>query len=48
MKLAGVDSALSNPPIELAPVYQDVRDEMLRQIDQRFGAAGSRAPGSGH
>jgi threonine synthase len=48
MKLAGVDSALSNPPIELAPVYQDVRDEMLRQIDQRFGSAGSRAPGSGH
>ncbi len=48
MQLDGIESQLANPPIELAPVYQDVRDEMLRQIDQRFGTAGSRAPRSGH
>ena len=37
MCLAGVDGSLPNPPIELAADYGAVRDEMLRQIDQRFG-----------
>ena len=37
MKLSGVVSDLSNPPIELPARYETVRDEMLRQIDSRFG-----------
>ena len=38
MRLEGVASALPNPPIELPASYQTVRDEMLRQIEQRFGS----------
>ncbi|HZO09837.1 MAG TPA: threonine synthase, partial [Myxococcota bacterium] len=38
MRLEGLESRLPNPPIELAARYETVRDEMLRQIDRRFGA----------
>jgi threonine synthase len=37
MRLSGVESSLPNPPIELPAVYTSVRDEMLRQIERRFG-----------
>jgi threonine synthase len=37
MTLAGVESRLPNPPIELPARYDTVRDEMLRQIETRFG-----------
>ena len=37
MKLDGVVSEHPNPPIEMAADYQAVRDQMLREIDQRFG-----------
>ncbi|MEE9609484.1 MAG: threonine synthase [Myxococcota bacterium] len=37
MRLDGIGSDLPNPPIELPARYQAVRDEMLRQIDRRFG-----------
>jgi threonine synthase len=37
MRLEGVESSLPNPPIELPARYDTVRDEMLRQIEQRFG-----------
>jgi threonine synthase len=37
MKLEGVVSEHPNPPIEMAADYQAVRDQMLREIDQRFG-----------
>jgi threonine synthase len=37
MKLEGVVSEHPNPPIEMAADYQSVRDQMLREIDQRFG-----------
>ena len=37
MQLEGIESRLPNPPIELPASYPVVRDEMLRQIDQRFG-----------
>jgi len=36
MKLEGAGSQYANPPIELPANYGTVRDEMLRQIDQRF------------
>jgi len=36
MKLEGAGSQFANPPIELPASYAEVRDEMLRQIDQRF------------
>jgi threonine synthase len=36
MDLEGVESQFPNPPIDLPAKYQEVRDEMLRQIDQRF------------
>jgi threonine synthase len=36
MKLEGVESQFPNPPIELPARYEEVRDEMLRQIEQRF------------
>ena len=36
MTLDGVDSQHSNPPIELPASYGAVRDEMLRQIEQRY------------
>ncbi|MBW2287673.1 MAG: threonine synthase [Deltaproteobacteria bacterium] len=36
MKLEGAGSQYANPPIELPASYGTVRDEMLRQIDQRF------------
>ncbi|MGI9592114.1 MAG: threonine synthase [Myxococcota bacterium] len=39
MRLEGIESALPNPPIELPASYPVVRDEMLRQIEQRFGAS---------
>ena len=38
MQLDGIVSALPNPPIELPATYQTVRDEMQRQIEQRFGS----------
>jgi len=38
LRLEGVESRLPNPPIELPARYEAVRDEMLRQIDRRFGA----------
>ena len=37
MQLTGIESQQPNPPIELPAQYQAVRDEMLRQIDRRFG-----------
>jgi threonine synthase len=37
MQLTGIESQQPNPPIELPARYQAVRDEMLRQIDLRFG-----------
>ena len=37
MQLDGIESRLPNPPIELPARYETVRDEMLRQIDLRFG-----------
>jgi threonine synthase len=37
MRLEGITPELPNPPIELPARYEVVRDEMLRQIDQRFG-----------
>ena len=37
MRLAGVDSQLANPPIELPADYAAVRDQMLREIERRFG-----------
>jgi threonine synthase len=38
MRLPGVESSLPNPPIQLPADYARVRDEMLRQIEQRFGS----------
>jgi threonine synthase len=37
MELEGVASEHPNPPIELDADYQTVRDQMLREIDRRFG-----------
>jgi threonine synthase len=37
MRLEDVESQQANPPIELPARYETVRDEMLRQIEQRFG-----------
>jgi threonine synthase len=37
MQLEDVESQLPNPPIELPARYETVRDEMLRQIERRFG-----------
>ena len=37
MELEGIVSASPNPPIELDADYQAVRDQMLREIDGRFG-----------
>ncbi len=37
MTLEGIESTLPNPPLELPARYQTVRDEMFRQIEQRFG-----------
>jgi len=37
MKLAGVEAKFANPPIELPAEYGTVRDEMMRQIESRFG-----------
>jgi threonine synthase len=36
VRLAGIESRLPNPPIELPARYETVRDEMLRQIERRF------------
>jgi threonine synthase len=36
MELEGVESQFPNPPIELPAKYEEVRDEMLRQIERRF------------
>jgi threonine synthase len=35
--LEGIEPELPNPPIELPARYETVRDEMMRQIEQRFG-----------
>jgi threonine synthase len=40
MQLEDVESQLPNPPIELPARYETVRDEMLRQIERRFGGQG--------
>jgi threonine synthase len=37
MQLEGIVSEHPNPPIEMPPEYDAVRDRMLREIDQRFG-----------
>jgi threonine synthase len=37
-ELEGIDAQFANPPIDLPAHYQTVRDEMLRQIDQRIGS----------
>ena len=37
MQLEGIESKLPNPPISLPAKYPAVRDEMLRQIERRFG-----------
>jgi threonine synthase len=37
MRLQDIASKLPNPPIELPASYPTVRDEMLRQIERRFG-----------
>jgi len=37
MNLPGIEPDLANPSIDLPARYTDVRDEMLRQIDRRFG-----------
>ena len=37
MQLPEIESRLPNPPIQLPARYEDVRDEMLRQIERRFG-----------
>jgi len=37
MTLEGIAPELPNPPIELPARYEAVRDEMLRQIERRFG-----------
>jgi threonine synthase len=39
MQLEGIVSQVPNPPIELPASYEMVRDEMLRQIEQRFRSA---------
>ena len=38
VRLEGVESSVPNPPIELPADYGTVRDELMRQIEQRFGA----------
>jgi len=38
-QLTGIESRLANPPISLPARYEDVRSEIFRQIDQRFGSA---------
>jgi threonine synthase len=38
LALEGIDARRANPPIELPARYPEVRDEMLRQIDRRFGS----------
>jgi len=40
MTLEGIVSEVPNPPIELPARYETVRDEMMRQIEQRFGQGG--------
>ena len=37
MRLADLVPEHANPPIELAADYQTVRDELMRQIERRFG-----------
>jgi len=37
MRLEGIESRNPNPPIDLPAHYETVRDEMLRQIEGRFG-----------
>jgi threonine synthase len=36
MKLEEIEAQFPNPPIELSAKYEEVRDEMLRQIELRF------------
>ena len=36
-QLDDIDSRLANPPIALPARYEDVRSEIFRQIDLRFG-----------
>ncbi len=37
MTLEDIAPEIPNPPIELPARYETVRDEMLRQIERRFG-----------
>jgi len=37
LRLEGIESQLPNPPIEMPASYDAVRDELMRQIDRRFG-----------
>ena len=37
MRLDGVECAHANPPIELPANYEVVREQMLREIERRFG-----------
>jgi threonine synthase len=39
-RLAGVESALANPPIELPASYPAVRDQMHREIERRANGSG--------
>ena len=40
MNLEGIIPEVPNPPIELPARYEIVRDEMMRQIEHRFGQGG--------
>ena len=40
MRLAGIESTLPNPPIELPANYQAVRDQMHREIERRTSGSG--------
>ena len=37
-ELPGIESKLPNEPLVLPARYEQVRDEILRQIERRFGA----------
>jgi threonine synthase len=41
-QLDGIESRLANPPIALPARYEDVRSEIFRQIDLRFGGGSSQ------
>jgi threonine synthase len=45
MNLEGIVPEVANPPIELPARYETVRDEMMRQIEHRFGQAAAGGQG---